>query len=240
MTPPGAAPARASQDNRRLTGKGQATRARIIAAAARLLHDRGAARTSVDDVRLAAEVSSSQLYHYFTDKSALVRAVIVHQTERVLDHQRPPLGELDSIEALTAWRDAFVELHERRRCLGGCPLGSLVGQLADTDEQARIELEGAFERWREPISAGLASMCAGGTLDPRADPDRLSVALLAALQGGLLLGQARQDSAPLRDALDTVLDHIRLLTVPVSAAAAAAGGAKSAVLGPPGESAADR
>ncbi|MCK9894631.1 TetR/AcrR family transcriptional regulator [Frankia sp. AgB32] len=238
MTSPGAAVARARQDNRRLTGKGQATQARIIAAAARLLHDRGAARTSVEDVRLAAEVSSSQLYHYFTDKSALVRAVIVHQAERVLDHQRPPLGELDSIEALTAWRDAFVELHERRRCLGGCPLGSLVGQLAETDEQARIELEGAFERWRAPIRAGLASMRANGSLHPRADPDRLSVALLAALQGGLLLGQVRQDAAPLRDALDTVLDHIRMLTV--STASSPAGASESAVPVPPGKPPADR
>jgi AcrR family transcriptional regulator len=215
MTPPGSGTAApGGQDARRLTGKGQATRARIIAAAAELMHDRGVARTSIEDVRLAAAVSSSQLYHYFADKSALVRAAVVHQTERVIAYGQSPLGRLDSVEAFTAWRDAFVELHERRHCLGGCPLGALVGQLAEVDQVSRDELAAAFERWQASIGEGLAAMRARGVLRPEADPDRLAVALLAALQGGLLLGQARRDAAPLRDALDTVLDHIRSLTVP--------------------------
>ncbi|WP_272952142.1 TetR/AcrR family transcriptional regulator [Mycolicibacterium hodleri] len=47
----------------RLTPKGQRTRARIVDAAARLIWERGVTATTLDDVKLAAEVSSSQLYH---------------------------------------------------------------------------------------------------------------------------------------------------------------------------------
>ncbi len=52
----------------RLTPKGERTRARIVEEAAVLIHERGVAGTTLDDVKAAAEVSGSQLYHYFPDK----------------------------------------------------------------------------------------------------------------------------------------------------------------------------
>src|SRR2546423_13982042 len=74
------------------TRKGEATRARIVAAAAKLMFEQGVAGTTTEDVRAAAGVSSSQLYHYFADKKALVRAVIGFTTEAVLDAQQPLPG----------------------------------------------------------------------------------------------------------------------------------------------------
>ena len=65
-----------ARDRPRLTPKGERTRARIVEAAARLIHQRGVAGTTLDDVKAAAEVSGSQLYHYFPDKDDLVQAVI--------------------------------------------------------------------------------------------------------------------------------------------------------------------
>ena len=41
-----------------------------------------------------------------------------------------------------------------------------------------------------------------------ADVDQLAMALLAALQGGLLLAKALRDAEPLRTALNTTIDHI--------------------------------
>ena len=57
----------------RLTPKGERTRARIVGAAAGLIYERGVAGTTLEDVRAAAEVSGSQLYHYFADKDELVQ-----------------------------------------------------------------------------------------------------------------------------------------------------------------------
>src|SRR3954463_3686325 len=102
----------------RLTRKGRATRERIIAAASDLMFEHGVAGTSTDDVRRTAGVSMSRIYHYFADKTALVKAVIAHQTEQVLDAQRPLLGRLDSMEALRAWRDLLVDVARQRHCHG--------------------------------------------------------------------------------------------------------------------------
>ena len=86
----------------RLTRKGQATRDRIVESAAGLMFRQGVAGTTTEQVQAAAGVSASQIFHYFGDKRALVRAVIAYQTEAVLTAQQP-LGRLDSMEALRAW-----------------------------------------------------------------------------------------------------------------------------------------
>ncbi|WP_217635310.1 TetR/AcrR family transcriptional regulator [Paenibacillus sp. yr247] len=103
----------------RQTIKGKETRARIVAAAAKLMFDRGVAGSSVEDVQQEAKVSASQLYHYFREKRELVLAVIVYQTEQVLSAQEPLLSHLDSMEALRTWRDAIVQFQIERQCQGG-------------------------------------------------------------------------------------------------------------------------
>ena len=46
-----------------------------------------------------------------------------------------------------------------------------------------------------------------GEFHPHADPDRLALAMLASLQGGLLLTQSRRDTTPLAAGLDVMIDY---------------------------------
>lgn len=198
--------------DKRLTKKGQATRDRILTAAAQLMLEQGVARTTIEDIQAAAGVSPSQLYHYFPGKEALVRAVIDHQTGRVLDVQQEGLDHLDTIDSLTRWRDLMVGILTEVQCVGGCPLGSLASDLAESDPVARVQLANAFGSWEELIRDGLVSMQKRGELSESADPGELAVAMLAAVQGGLLLSQVRRDPAPLRTAVDTMIAHLHTLT----------------------------
>ncbi len=66
-----------------------------MAAAAGVMFERGVTRTSLEDVRHAAGVSNSQLYHYFVDKAALVRGVVGYQSEQELAGQQPLLSSLE-------------------------------------------------------------------------------------------------------------------------------------------------
>lgn len=203
-----------SGKGRKLTPKGRATRDRIIAAAAELIAERGVAGTTTEEVRDAAGVSSSQLYHYFKDKMALVRAVIAFQTDAVLGAQEQFLEKLDSMQALRGWRDLLVRIQRGMRCEGGCPLGSLSSEIAEIAPEFRMDLNRAFARWEDGIRSGLRAMSARGELRKGADPDRLATALLAAVQGGLLLTQIRRNTKPLESAIDAMLDHIESLRIP--------------------------
>ncbi|MED1205283.1 TetR/AcrR family transcriptional regulator [Heyndrickxia acidicola] len=99
---------------RRLTKKGEETRTRIVTAEAKLMFEQGVAGTRVEDVQKEAQVSSSQLYHYFKEKRELVHAVIIYQTEQVMSMQESLVIHLDSMEALRTWRDAIVQLQNDR------------------------------------------------------------------------------------------------------------------------------
>lgn len=184
-----------------------ATRARIVEAAADLMFADGVANTSLDAVLAASGTSKSQLYHYFADKSELVLAVIVRQTERVLAGQEPQLHRLDTLAGLHRWGETLVAAQRRRRCAGGCPIGSLAAELADKP-LPRAVLADSFTRWESYLVAGFTAMRERGELAGGADPTDLATAVMAALQGGLLLTQTSRSTRPLRLALDMAFDHV--------------------------------
>jgi len=101
-----------------------------------------------------------------------------------------------------------VILQRTRKAKGGCPIGSLAGQLAEHDEGARLELANGLDRWETAIREGLERMAASGELHPGADAGALAQNTLAAVQGGLLLTQVRRDPNQLRAALNGALNAI--------------------------------
>jgi TetR/AcrR family transcriptional regulator, transcriptional repressor for nem operon len=198
--------------SRRLTRRGRETRERIVAAAAELMFEHGVAETTLEEIRAAAGVSGSQVYHYFEDKQALVRAVIGYQTDAVLDTQGAHLDQLDTMPGLRAWRDLLVGHQRQLQCRGGCPIGALGAEVAETDDAARVAVSRGLRRWEGRIRDGLRAMHARGDLPAGINPDDLALATLAALQGGLLLTQIQRDTKPLEVALDAMLDRIQALT----------------------------
>jgi TetR/AcrR family transcriptional repressor of nem operon len=197
----------------KLTPKGRATRERIVAAAAELMSQRGVARTTIEDIQEAAAVSTSQMYHYFADKGDLVAAVIDFQTDRVLAVQHMGLDRLERLEDLRRWRDIMVDMLRGLGCVGGCPIGSLGSDLAETDPLARAQVARSFVQWETMIRDGLTAIAARGELPDGTEVDNLALAMLAAIQGGLLLSQVRRDTAPLEAAVDTMIEHLRALGV---------------------------
>jgi AcrR family transcriptional regulator len=190
----------------RLTARGRATRERILEATADLILQQGVVSTGINDVRAATGVSGSQMTHYFMDKRHLVKDVIAWQAQSALnEHQAPELGKLDSLAALRLWADRHIEGQRRRQCQGGCSFGALAGQLVESDLEMRNDLASGFGQWLELFRHGLALMRDRGDLAPNADPDSLAQAMLAAMQGGMLLSQTLRDIAPLRASLEAAL-----------------------------------
>ncbi|HEX3804288.1 MAG TPA: TetR/AcrR family transcriptional regulator [Solirubrobacteraceae bacterium] len=191
------------------TARGRVTRERIVRAASELVAERGVAGTSLDDVREQAHVSKSQLYLYFADKEALLREVAEATCDTVIDAQAEILAGFDSLAGIERYLDALVELQVQRRGHGGCPIGSLAGQLVERDEAARGILADGLERWESGLREGLEAMAERGRLKPQADPGLLANQTLALLQGGLLLAQVRRDPGQMRIAADAVLALVR-------------------------------
>lgn len=198
----------------RLTARGAVTRARILRSAADLMHVKGVAATTLEDVRAASGTSKSQLYGHFPDKDALVREVISLQAAEVLARNERQLRRLDSFRGLELWRDAIVRHNALHGGAYGCELGSLANELADQDDDARAALAAHFRTWQELLAAGLERMRRNGALRGDADPGELATGVIAALQGGYLLAQTERSTRPMEIALDMALAHVRALALP--------------------------
>ena len=136
------------------------------------MFDGGVAGTTIEDVRAAAGVSSSQVYHYFKDKKALVEAVIEYQTETIVGGQEPMLAALDSLEGLRAWRDFPVKHQEELGCRGAAQSGRWAASSLRPIPMPAQGVAASFRRWLGAIRSGLRGMQARGELG-RADADEL-------------------------------------------------------------------
>jgi TetR/AcrR family transcriptional regulator, transcriptional repressor for nem operon len=194
----------------RFTRKGLATRARIVAVAARLIFERGVANTSIDEVRNTAGVGGSQISHYFRDKRDLTRQVIAARRDDVIAfHTQPQLGALDSLEALQAWADACAADIDTVYRLGGCIYGSLAGELIEADDEVHGDLADGYDQWLGLFQTGLTAMRRRGELRPDADPRHLAASLVIAHQGSAMITHATGDAEPVRVAVNAAVDYIR-------------------------------
>jgi TetR/AcrR family transcriptional repressor of nem operon len=191
------------RNGRRLTERGAKTRARIVAAAADLMYVKGVGATTLDDVLAASGVSKSQLYNHFAGKEELVRAVIEHVGEFVINREREALGRVSTIRGLRRWRDALVQANALRH-------GAY--EVSDHDDVARAALSRLFTEWQGLLGAVLQRLQDGGALPPGTSVDQLATGLMGALQGGYLLAQTERDVTPMAISLDMALAHIESLS----------------------------
>ncbi|MFE7036508.1 TetR/AcrR family transcriptional regulator [Streptomyces sp. NPDC057621] len=190
------------------TVKGRATRARIVEGAAEVLREQGVAFTTLDDIRGRTGTSKSQLFHYFpAGKDELLLAVARFEADRVLADQQPHLGRLDSWESWRRWRDVVVERYERQG--DHCPLGSLFLQVGRDRPGARAIVTELMRQWQGQLARGVRALQTNGLVSPALDADREAAALLAGVQGGVTVMMSTGDSAHLKAALDTGIDHLR-------------------------------
>jgi AcrR family transcriptional regulator len=193
---------------RAMTSRGRQTRQRIVEAASDLMVERGVATVSLDDVGRVTSTSKSQMYHYFSSKDGLVDAVVLCVRDRILAFQGDLLVTVASVDDLQAWADAIVASQRQAPSWAGCPLGTLASELISETGAGRPDIGEAFDSWQLLLQVVLDRLRDSGRLRADADPERLAMATLAALQGGLLMSKAVQDETPLVVALDAAIAHL--------------------------------
>ncbi|MEV0830142.1 TetR/AcrR family transcriptional regulator [Nonomuraea rubra] len=190
------------------TAKGAATKARIVAGAARAVLELGVMDTTLDDVRRRAGASKSQLFHYFPGgKDELLTAVARYEADRVLDSLRARMEPLTSWEAWARWRDQLIGEYDRDGA--DCPLRILVNQLAPATPGARAVVAELLTQWHAHVRAGIEHLRSGGQVGRDVDPDRAASAVITTVQGGVVMLAATGSVEHLAAALDLAIDHLR-------------------------------
>lgn len=192
------------------TAKGRATRERILQSAAQVLLSEGVSGFNLDKVRHAGSVSGSQLTHYFTDRQALIRAVVERQVEAVLEfHRQPSLAGLQTFDDLERWARLNLRYLRKIGYRGTPTYHALAGQLAKSDDVTRDTLAAGYWRWVEMLESAFRGMKGAGTLDDSAMPRQLALVVIAGHQGGSMVAFAQREEWPLIDGCRFVVNHVR-------------------------------
>jgi AcrR family transcriptional regulator len=191
----------------KLTPKGVATRQRIIDGAAAEIRVNGAVATTLEDVMTHTGTSKSQLFHYFPHgKEQLLLAVAEQEAARVISDQQPYLSGLTSWAAWQRWRDVVVERYRRQG--QQCPLSTVMSEIGRTPG-AQAVTSTLIERWRAEIENGVRAMQRQEKIAATVDPSRAAAALLASIQGGVLVLISTGDLSYLEAALDVGIAALR-------------------------------
>ncbi|MER6578295.1 TetR/AcrR family transcriptional regulator [Nonomuraea sp. NPDC001023] len=173
-------------DSTRTRARGADKRRRLMAAAARVLHEQGVERTTIADIAEAADVPVGNVYYYFKTKDELVLAALSehagHLTELTAELDRLP----DPRARLKAMVDAWVSQRDSAARYG-CPTGTLAVEL-DKRAEGGLDVEaGRVIRllldWSERQFRDLG----------RPDADDLALTFVGAYQGMSLLANALRD-----------------------------------------------
>jgi AcrR family transcriptional regulator len=191
-----------------MTRRGRASRERIVERAAELFAERGIAGTSVDEVLAAAGAGKGQFYHYFRGRDELAAAAVGHRCAQVVAGLTEVLGGVSSLAGLEQALAGLVAGFEEAG-MPGCPIGTLGTEVAGRNEEARLQAVAGFDAWERLLAGALERTRQSGELRADARPAVLATGLLASIEGGMVLSQARKDMASLRIAVDTGLAQVR-------------------------------
>ena len=198
------------------SAKAAATRDQILDAAGRLIHLRGYHNTSLDDVLRESGVGKGNFYYYFKSKEGLGYAIIDRVVQGFLERTLEPAfadTDADPVEQIHAFLDRLVEIHRRRNCVGGCPMGNLASELSDVHEGFRQRLAEIFDHWRVKLADALERGRRRNRL--RADLDAAAAAgfVVASLEGAILMAKVTRDIAVLEKSVAELKQYLVFYTV---------------------------
>jgi AcrR family transcriptional regulator len=162
----------------------------------------------VDEVLAAAGAGKGQFYHYFRGRDELAAAAVGFRCAQVVAGLTQALGAVSSLADLEQALAGFTAGFEQMG-MSGCPIGTLSAEVAGRNEEARRQAAAGFDAWERLLADALERIRERGELRADAPPAMLATGLLASLEGGMVLSQARQDMTSLRVAVEAGLTLIK-------------------------------
>jgi AcrR family transcriptional regulator len=168
--------------------RSKATVQKILDAATGLIVERGAQGVTMSEIAKRADLVIGSLYQYFTDRSAICRAILIrHQAEArtLLHHYVSGVRTLDELtEALNVSFDAYFQLLQEDHLIVG--LWAIIQ--TDPDLQA-LDIEDTLQNARYLTSIA-------GPMFPGVEPDRLTATFVMFIQFSIYAGRLARDLPP--------------------------------------------
>jgi len=183
------------------------TRSKMIHAAAELFRQRGYHATTFSDVvRDSGAPRGSTYFHFPGGKAELAReatALAGDEMEELVDEAARHADDPGSL--VRALAQIMAGRLERSGYQSGCPIATMVLELAPGQEELSTDFDSVFARWRAALVTRLEPL---GIAPEHAAV--LADLTMSALEGALVLSRAARSTRPLNtttEALISAIDH---------------------------------
>ncbi|MET0069168.1 MAG: TetR/AcrR family transcriptional regulator [Candidatus Thiodiazotropha sp.] len=179
------------------------TKERILTTARELFHGRSYADVGIKEICTLANVQKGSFYHFFPSKRDLAMAVIDDMADdwahgfvaEAFDEALPPMERLDyMVDAVYYWQKAAKNLEGR---MPGCLFGNLALEISTRDEVIRARINAVFTKASASFHEALDQAVERGDIPPL-DSQATATAMLAYLEGVILLAKTRNDPEVVR------------------------------------------
>ncbi len=172
-------------------GKGENTRNAVIAKAATLFNKRGFAGVSLSELMAATGLKKGGIYNHFASKEELMAEAFVYAFGRVTEElSRVIKSQLTALDKLKAVVEFYRHYPLQPTIEGGCPIVNSAVESDDANPLLREKVKEAMQT----VQAGLIRVVERGQrrgeFRPEVDPEQAAVAIIAQIDGGIVISRA--------------------------------------------------
>ena len=193
-------------------GKGEATRQRIVEAAAPLFNQRGFAGCSMQDVMQATGLEKGGLYRHFSSKEELAAESFEYALSRAVKTRTDGLEHVEgAINKLCYLVDRFVTTPAPLP--GGCPLLNTAIDADDGNAKLRGMVREGIQDWKSRVARIAEEGRQRGEIRNDVNPQQVANTIIAMLEGSLMISRIEGNRDALRDAATTLRQLIESFAV---------------------------
>lgn len=189
--------------------KKEASRESLLNKGVDVLMQQGYHGTGLKEILDAVNIPKGSFYNYFDSKEDFAAKVIQHYVDsfvlRLAAHLQQ--SETDALAAIQHYFDELIAQVEKNDFKGGCLLGNLMGEVADTSPLCQQSLKVAVNRFRELLQSGLAKAQQQGTVRADKSAEDMADLLINTWQGALLRAKIEESSRPVRQCCEDLLGN---------------------------------
>ncbi|MGO4612516.1 TetR/AcrR family transcriptional regulator [Nocardia sp. 2YAB30] len=170
--------------------KGTETRGKLVDATRTLVERHGYYGAGLNQILATSGAPRGSLYFHFPGGKDELVAEAIAQSGKEIATLIDTIEPGDTAAAATRLLAMFGDRLEASGWQQGCPVATVALDIAAANDPIQLECAAAYAAWEQALRIRLRA-------DGRADADDLAAALLAMVEGALLLARAQRSREPL-------------------------------------------
>lgn len=186
--------------------KAERTRQFILETTASIFNKKGYAGTSLSDLTDATGLTKGSIYGNFKNKEEVAAAVFDYNLARVRKQVQMHVQQAGNYhDKLMVYAQVYHSFNKTKSFpAGGCPILNTAVEADDTNPILKERAASAILRWKRSVENLINAGIAAGEFKRDIDTNETALAMIALIEGGIMIAKVTSQPANLDTVLKTV------------------------------------